>query len=523
MKYFFHLYNSAQKKLNLKTTLVLVLFSLGCSPSNHKVASTSKSYRQLDFHQTCLQVPGKISEVKLIDTNNDSQKDILVLHSEYIFKQDSTARMTSLFIFQDNSFPSEPCTTLVAKQNDILVDWLELTPHSDHGYLLNLRTNGLWGYPISSLGYVEPIRQFLNEPSLFPVADQNRLSFANLHADVDGDGMPELILPHANQLNIYQSMQDQKYKLYRSYLFPLDLQIHHTNWADNSTGLPTVTVRSPKFIFKDFNGDGVNDLIGTFEDNVSVYLTKIEGITTVHKPDTTFDLGVITWEEKIANEAGKLEIIVEDINGDNKADVLVRKLAASPLGHSIGQMQIYLNRFGRLSPVPDQILTTRHLKGEHILCDFNRDGMLDMAMLGIKLDLTSLFRLLLSKSLQSEYRFYLMEKEGRYPKRPNQKMRFVHKIDLRNPLQYLPVQNFDGDFNGDARTDLLVQTGEDELSIYLGQYETVFAHQPALMLNTKVSPYLIVDDINMDQKSDLLFWYEKENGNEWILNLFLSR
>ena len=139
IKYFFHPPNSTQKRLSLITTCVLLLVCLACTSNNRKVNSTSKSYHKLYFHHTSLQIPGKISNVKLINVNNDLQKDILVLHSNYIFEQDSTARMVSLFIFQDNAFPSEPCTTLIAKEYDILVDWLKPALPSDHGHLLFLR------------------------------------------------------------------------------------------------------------------------------------------------------------------------------------------------------------------------------------------------------------------------------------------------------------------------------------------------------------------------------------------------
>ena len=77
------------------------------------------------------------------------------------------------------------------------------------------------------------------------------------------------------------------------------------------------------------------------------------------------------------------------------------------------------------------------------------------------------------------------------------------------------------DVNGDERSDLLVQTGEDEISIYRGQNTKVFGEQPSLKLEGKISHNLIVDDINMDKNSDLIFWYDKSEREAGVLDIYL--
>jgi hypothetical protein len=73
------------------------------------------------------------------------------------------------------------------------------------------------------------------------------------------------------------------------------------------------------------------------------------------------------------------------------------------------------------------------------------------------------------------------------------------------------IVNFEGDYNGDGRDDLIVATGKNELSVFLGKEPSkgeLFERKPAERIQIETFGELKPEDLDGDGRDDVILYYK---------------
>ena len=193
---------------------------------------------------------------------------------------------------------------------------------------------------------------------------------------------------------------------------------------------------------------------------------------------------------------------------------------------SLSKIYVYLNRKGKIDSAPDQVLLNKSSFGMPEILDVDGDQHKDLVISEMKMGIFSIFKMLLTKKLTYEDAIYLGQK-GPYPAVPAARVESKVIVDFNNPgiRPEGDIAYFSGDFNRDGIKDILRRVDEKkELAIYLGMLEKRkinFAGSPSYLFRGEFSSGIIIEDLNHDNSSDIIFDYRREKKR--MLFLFLSK
>ena len=284
----------------------------------------------------------------------------------------------------------------------------------------------------------------------------------------------------------------------------------------------TIT-RVPVLYHEDFNGDKRKDIISKYKDKIKVFLQN-EKNEFSREPDLEIDLDILTEEEekKVLPPSYSLEVVDLDDNGF--VDIVVSKSQLQTMG-SLSKIYIYLNKEGKISLIPDQILVNDSAFGQPVILDINGDNHKDLIITEAKMGIFQILKVLITKKLTYEDAIYLGQ-NGKYPKLPATKIKSKIRFDFEK-LEKTEgeIANFRGDFNGDGVKDVLKKIDAKKImAIFLGQSRAkkiIFSKKASYEIKEELPRAVIIKDLNNDKVSDIIFDFRRDEKKKLIL--FLSK
>ena len=473
------------------------------------------------FVQHVLRLEGDVQDAVCQDLNGDLAEDILVLHNRSRFPEPYAERYLSVFLQKNGLWNERPTQTLHLDHDEIVFD-IGNTDGDSICDLFFLKADGVYARKWTTDHYDTALQCILKTPSIFSAPDPNKLCRYTFAQDIDGDAVSELVLPQTHTLCIYAKDSQGTYVLSKSLWISPDIEL---NTSENLV----FSFRLPSFQLKDFNADKTPDLLLLSQDRLDVYIQheNHEGPrnpSSLIPPDLRYRMGARnihpTALEPLAPTATILETC--DLNRDGYVDVLLSKASRAGFTANISQIQIYLNKNGRFDFLPDQILTVENFGSEHVIKDFNGDGLLDLALLTFRIGFAQAAKFFITKKASNAYEFFLMRADNTYAKKPDGKIAFSRAVRIQDIFGSSLCQSFDGDFNGDGFHDFLMGTDTNTISIFPGHPGGFFDSKTVFRISAPLSNRILVKDFNGDGRSDMLLWYpENPNLSKQIL-IFLS-
>ena len=455
-----------------------------------------------EYRTETLSVKGEIQQIQPEDLNADGAPDLLVLHTQTYFLDTKIRRFISIFFQENGELSKTADQTFEANNGEIVFDLADLD-HDGKLEFIFLKEDGCYLKTFGDSLFSNQTQRIINIPSLFLSFDKSRLTRIPLCFDLNGDSLPEILIPQMHGIDIV-SKTDTGYAV-TNHLWidhPLHFSVHPPL---------SLTISLPELAFRDFNGDGRRDLLFIQDQQLDIFLNHFaQSSGDLIPPDLHYNMRsrhlIQSSLNRLSPSTTFLEIV--DLNNDGFSDLLLTQAPRAQFPGRISQIQIYINRYGKLRPLPDQILTAENFGGEHIFRDFNGDGLLDIATLNFDIGILQAAKFLLTKKIKNICRIYLMRSDHTYPDHPNSRINFHRKLTLTDLTESsLHKQNFEGDFNGDGLVDYIIATDKDQFAIYPGKGKGQFTKKSARDISTPTSEHFLITDINQDGCSDLILWF----------------
>ena len=346
--------------------------------------------------------------------------------------------------------------------------------------------------------------------------------------DVNGDGRDDLVVPHGHGFQVLVQISGGAFA--DALKIGPDGALDRVYAADGYRYRPWV--QGGRFHEVDYNLDGRIDLVFWNRDRFEVHLQEEHGFfapqARTFTTDVAFDSDDPAFlaapqevrrrrldQELTGATAGRVLHSLTDMNGDGVADLVVFSLEIKSMWSVRSAYEVH---FG--APTPDGGIVfapdaTSAIQSDGLPFglaphDFDRDGQVDVMYTTIKLGVLRsigiVSRGLLTRSMRMHLEFYRME-GGVYRDQPNA----VRKAKGRAPGVSGEKALFHpsvliGDVNGDRRSDLLVQKGQEGLRVYLGEPgPMLFARRPqSVAVAMPNEEYTWLVDLNQDGKQDVL-------------------
>jgi hypothetical protein len=467
------------------------------------------------FDRTVLKTEGKIVDGTVEDLNDDGLLDILAVYTTG--HHPHTRRWLAVFYQKEaRIFDPSPNQIWEVDPRAAVLDVGDIS--SDPGQeIVFLTGDGVNFYLQREGTFATESRRLIETETIFALAEEEDLPTWNFARDICPDEGDEVLVSGFGEIELW-CREGDAYQLQQTFPVKTSARVYAETPGENYSYSLRADYRVPRIDSKDFNNDDRTDLIVCWEDNVDVFLQKLDGAFP-STPDHELRMKLRT-EEEIENNEVDLLVSINDLNDDGQMDVVANKMKGG-LANARTQTSFYMGQVGGTFPeTPDLMMTADDAVSEPYIIDLDGDNRFDLIQPEVKMGIKSVVSMLLMKKFDINFLVYLNREDGLFPEEPDFSTKVDFQIDFtQHGGRASPLIEFEGDYNNDGRKDLAVGTKEDELSIFFGDKYKVFTKKPQVQETVKTSSSVVAKDFDGDGKTELLLYYpdEKEINNHIII------
>lgn len=464
---------------------------------------------------------GDVSSVFLEDIDADGALDLIITHNQPDQIGGNIRRNLSIIVQKNHTFVESDQKTIPLNSDEIVFDFGDIDNDRIVEFLF-LKREGLYLVDDILKDTHETPRRVLDTDGFLPAHDRSTVKRYPLLRDLNKDNHPEILIPAYDSIEIYSFTRDAGCVLWKRLWVSSCIHFSPTKTLEYTYNQPVVHIT-------DFNADTHPDILIISGEKLDVYLQYPSPMGEFSRrlipPDFRYKFSIKNISPSVLEplSPGVAQIYPYDLNRDGAVDILLSKSPRGGFTKNISQIQVYLNKNGRMDDYPDHILTSENVGGEHLVADINQDGLLDIVPLAFRIGLSQALRYLFTKKAGSAFEFYTMKEDASYSNKPDFKISFSREVKLDDILSGRFCMSLDGDFNGDRRHDLLIGTGINEITVIPGDEQKSFDKKASFTFNTQTSDCILIQDVNQDGVSDVVLWYPQSPTYSQNINLILSQ
>ncbi len=485
-----------------------------------------------------LHVQGKVVGWLHEDLDNDGLEDIILLQ-----RNPRTSplpeRFLSIFLNSPSGFASKADQRIHLPGGLILFDFGDIDGKAGPE-LVFFQRGGIACMRIREGRILPEVIPVLNTSSLFMAGDRRSFRHWDFVRDFNGDGVEEMLVPDIFQAKLYfRSTQGWQTDTLR---MPAEARVFGHFSPRFSVGARAGGYyATPYLLHADFDNDRRPDLIAVYRDSLLVFLQQDGRFAERSLDPIHIDFGDIWRGNKIMrthlddkNERRFLMRLV-DLNRDGLLDAVIsfistRESLISPktetrlfFGKRTVNGQFYF------AEQPDHVLRPDAAQMVIDIVDLNRDGYPDLVTPVIKISLTSILKMLVSRTVTIDTRGYLFHPaSGTFGDKADISARLSVNFSFRGGAAS-PVYEI-SDFTGDGLLDILASNNEKNLLLYAGDEKHLLTTRPREKFQTALpqdGTLATAVDLNRDGKSDLVLRYEEadreRHGLPNIVRVLIAR
>jgi hypothetical protein len=473
------------------------------------------------FEVKQLQVDGDVLNIVAEDLDGDGRKDLLVN-----FKRGLTPNETrhfAVFWNQGKTFSAKPdlvvpvdadaCTFDVASiDGQPGAQVLTMTPKGVYARSLRGRS---WGAATAVVG----------GPTLCYQPERADLPRLRLVQDVAAEGSGDLLVPSLGAVSVYRRNGGAFSPAGRVEVH-MDSSLSFSSHGSKQPGMPSIHVqhRFPRLNVADTDGDGRRDIIVSHEDRVDIFQQHADG--SFEGPAGFQRNFGIRLADEIKDAHSDVGVSVNDIDGDGIADLVIRKQIAHGLASFVNTTYVFFGRKGGgYAEKADQVMKTEGASGSEVdLLDLTGDGHPDLISPSVNIGILAIIRILTTKTLKIKYQvFPFVPATRRFADEPIAEREIKLTLNLSGESD-TQAADYEGDYNGDRRRDLVFGTGDNELSIFPGIVGSgLFADDAVETIAVRAFGEAMSVDLDRKGKSDIVLYYPSTKDHRGDIEVLFNR
>lgn len=483
-----------------KSLLILLLLVTGAQELQ---AKKRKQY----FNQTEFQVDFTITH-PILSANfvGDDAKELLL-----IGERDNKNKIAVLYSLDYTGKRYSLVSEIVIPAAIVAFDLL--TDYSGMEKLLFLDSQGLSMVDFSQ-ALVVPLERV---PSIYLSPVPQFVTKKKLVADVNGDGLDDIFISGFNDTRLLFQQKNGEFKALTLPIRPtVDMTSEHIAFSET------------RFFSIDANFDQLLDILVLENNKLSVYEQLKTGEFSVIPSEISLELEVsaVPWwfvrgadGESIdqSNLQHRMIESIEDINGDQIADLMIRQTLSNGVFDRQNNYEIYFgsNLHGLLK-FSSQVSTSISAEGTLSnlqLVDINNDERQEILVSSFDLGVSQIIGALLSGSIDQDVYLFTLGDDDKYSKTPL----FSEEVDLNFSLSSgstgQPVI-LSADFDGDGIKELMLSVSEKRLAIYTGEKSDRLLGSRSKRHKLRLpqdGSMLMSADLNNDHRDEVIVRYGKQD------------
>ena len=491
------------------------------------------------FRKFFLPCDGKIESVHAQDLNGDRLADIAIFYLDKKLSQ----RRFALFLQRQNGF---------SEQADQLFSLPDEASSIDLGYIDGLPGNELVYFTptvivfhtLSDSGFSCHPVIFRQCRSIFLYPDKQKIRLWDFVRDYNGDARDDVFEPRFSGSTLYLAAKKPgRWRKTELDLLPVSRPYAYFDPRFSVGSRAGAVITLPYLLLRDFDADGRDDLIAVEKHFLIVHRLQPNGAFSQTADDSiALNHGDIWPGAKIMRthlddeDERQFLMRIVDIDGDGLLDIVSAFISTrNSLINPETSTKIYCGKKsedGRIyfSKTPDYYIEPDGTQMVIDIFDFNHDGRMDFLIPTIKIGVTSVIKMLLTRSVNFEAQLFLMHNNAGYTAKAEQKIDMNVKFSFRGGAAS-PIYEV-ADLTGDGLLDILTSVDEEKLLIYHGSRAKIFrkntkdAYRIALPQDGTLVKAV---ELNDDNRVDVIIRYEPEkrkwlgkpNGITVLLNQFV--
>lgn len=473
------------------------------------------------FTEARIDIHEKVDSSVLADVDGDGLVDIVV----------QVGRRIDAYRLQPNSTYAPPVSVELPKRAFLFDLFPVSAPKACD--LVYVTADGVSSFAWKDAGYAAADPPLVQIPTMFEGESTGSPLRYPFSSDIDGDGREDLVIPQRQRLLLYVQRDRGTFQFCQR--VPVDMQVRVETGGGSIQNSVASSVRVPPYYVADFNGDRLPDLGVVQADLLLVHLQQ---------PDRTFPT-VPSYEAVVGIDKKKprrriltweIPPIIEDLDGDGLADAIVTTVGK-------GTTQVFHGSQAKpdfSDPAQVQQIKVDGWTFRHWVIDVNGDGRKDLVLAKVdKLGVSAALQVLITGKIDATILLFLQGPNGRFPDQVSYEKELsvpfvvafsANSVQVESPVMVDPR----GDYDKDGRSDLLVKTESDELTLYLSTANAIFDEKNAVTVKTMdTEPFsfsvfenfepLHLVDMNRDGKTDIVLHHKTFEGTYHCLEVLLSK
>ncbi len=332
--------------------------------------------------------------------------------------------------------------------------------------------------------------------------------------DLNDDQVDDFILPHFEQTNLWLSC---------------DCETRHHQSISNVGQMDvfnfSIRFRPPNLRFIDMNKDDRLDIVAPQLGALNIYLQQDDGMFRSKPEEVSIspDIDINYWwdlreadgsQKDQSNISHKVLEEIADINGDGVPDIIVQHSKGSGVLKQINDFEFYfgqiLNGAIAFPYTPSTRIAIEERLLEPTLVDLNGDKKMEVLLSSFDISISDIVTALFSRKVKQDILVFGMDSNDNFNAEPLVRDDVEIRFSLSSGQTGEPMFTLE-DIDGDNFKDLLLSDGEDKIKVRLADKEKQrsFARRAkSYDLNLPQNAASVTaEDINADQKSDLIMYY----------------